>query len=220
MEPDEPPRFRRIAWQGTESALFVDFEDPEAKDSFTAKPADSEWWSVRGDDGWLRLERTGPFGSPPFQGALVAVRFGRAAGRYVVTGLYLETDGDAITSRMLRSLPLGDIARSFEAIPSALASLPPLADEPKRPGRRKRSPEFYVDVVRWYREALLRAPTRPVQWLASRAGPVNPSTVHRWLKTAEELGLLDDIKDTTPVKPVPFDPPSMTTADKPRRRKS
>jgi hypothetical protein len=169
--------------RGSRSYLHRGATD-EDYESFDADVSDEP-----GHEGWIRITRADFPGAQP----VLYVQVVLSGGRYVVSGLHVETNGVRLPVRDLARLPLAAIAAAFEDFPDSFAGEPDLGAEPARPGRRGRPDDFYRRVAAQYRAALARAPTKPVQSMANRTGR-NPSTVHRWLTRARELGYLDDLR--------------------------
>ncbi len=192
LQPDER-LYRRMAHRhgrGRNSSLFVAGNGEDAHEAFSALVSldpghdDGSWVQIAGKSNGQPAEIPG---AQP----VLLLRLGRSGGRVVVTGLHVETDGSRLAVRELARLPLAAIAAAFEENPDSLDDSPPLIAEPRRPGRRGRSPDFYERVAREYRRAQVRAPTKPVASMAHHSGR-NPATIHRWLSRARELGYLKE----------------------------
>lgn len=130
----------------------------------------------------------------------VLLRLGRAPdGRLVCTGLIAGALGDGeVSATSLREIPLGEIL-------SDLASLGRIKDPALRwlfsptgvtdvtrlvaRGPRGLPIDHFKRVAAKYREALVRAPKRPVAWLAEQMHAPEP-TVRRWLQRCRDMGFI------------------------------
>ncbi len=103
------------------------------------------------------------------------------------------TDPQAVSTSLLRSLPLGRILEAKRTDHAGLAS-EMFREEPSRrwhaPKRRraKYGPEHFAEVARVYREAFTRnrTPTRAV----ARHFEVSPTAAAKWVVRCRDLGLL------------------------------
>lgn len=142
--------------------------------------------------GWCRL--TG--GPVP-----ALLRLGRTGdGRMACTGVAFVGEGEELTARMVREMPLGELVsvaagqQSGEGavgdfMRSVIAELAGEAPTRTRPGPRGYPPEHYQLVADAYRAALRDSPRSPVQSLAAHLHVSEP-TVRRWVQKARDRRLL------------------------------
>lgn len=199
--PDER-RFRRLAHRAgrgpRNSSLFVNASGDRA---FASQPVTGPI-DVSGD--WVRITSPGGSTQPadlPGAQRVLFLRLARSGRSYAVTGLHIESGGPPLAARDLAKLPLAAIAAAFADFPDSLDEVPPLGDEPRRPGRRGHPDAFFAQVAKQYRAAQVRSPTKPVQSMANHAKR-NPATIHRWLTRARELGYLPHETDGENAPPV------------------
>jgi hypothetical protein len=144
----------------------------------------------------------------------VLIRLGKVDGRLVCTGLTLglSTPDDEVSARGLREVPLGEIMAAVgaqlagagdydSALHKAVAQhyakqmLEGTAHEfsgrPARPGPSGWPREHYERVAATYREALVKAPKAPVEFVRAAMHTTEP-TARRWIKTARDKGLLGE----------------------------
>lgn len=126
----------------------------------------------------------------------VLVRLGDEQGRTVCTGLVIDSDG-AIEATSLRDLPLPSIV-SFLAEIHRMVDAPAFTELEDAPaGRPTYTEQHYREVADAYRAGLQARPGAPVRWiidrhLAQMQHPPSEATVRRWVRTARQMGLIEE----------------------------
>jgi hypothetical protein len=160
-------------------------------------------WLVEANRWWTVVARPGL----PFD---VRLRVGKAPdGRLVCTGLKVNSGGQGeddtpeteITVRSLREIRLPEILKTlvegwFENPTFAEAAgihVPGVAERDRKtqaqPGRPGYDRAHFEHVAALYREALLRAPDNPYDYMMKAEYKSLP-TIRRWVQRARDMGLL------------------------------
>lgn len=129
----------------------------------------------------------------------VTIRLAKTSdGRMACAAVVFDGDGDELTARQLRNMPLGEIvaqAAGQRTEGKAGEIIRWMAKQGAghvirtRPGPGGYPAEHYEQVARLYRTALEVTPQAPMRWLREQM-PASEATWRRWLKGARDRGLL------------------------------
>lgn len=131
----------------------------------------------------------GTFVPDPYR--VIWLRFEEHEARLACTGVHLDRNSE-LTARQLTELPFGAIVEQARGAVEMIANV-------KLTGRRRRGrigfdDEFYKEIARFYRKAVVVHPRAPIRWMAEEGLPEefrgSVETVRRWVHQARRRGHL------------------------------